>query len=269
VGQFQGTWFAVQFQADLQHLAYRKSTVSQPPQTWAELLSGQATYLFPVAGSEDIVSDASLILYLGAGGPYDRESRLLQLSEQPLLDLLTFYQQASQRQLIRPEVLTINNIEASWVAFKSDSADMTNALVSRYLVDRSAFSDFGYGSIPTSQGEAVTLSSGWALAIVTKDPARQAAAAQFIEWLLTPDNNAAWNRASGHLPTRRSALPTWGEGDPYADFLATQLEAASFRPGGADNIDVTLRLQTAIRDVLTATASPQEATAAAILAEGS
>jgi len=269
VGQFQDQWIAVQFEADLQHLVYRQDSVPQPPLTWSELLTGQATYLFPVAGSDDIVSDASLILYLGAGGPYDQSSRLLALSEQPLLDLLTFYRDASRRQLIRPDALAVNNIEASWVAFKSGSGDMTNALVSRYLVDRTAFPDLGYGAIPTSQGGTVTLGSGWALAIVTKDPARQAAAARFVEWLLMPENNAAWARASGYLPTRRSAMPSWGQGDPYADFLAAQMEAARFRPGGAENIDVTQRLQTAIRDVLTANASPEEAVAEAMQAESS
>ena len=110
------------------------------------------------------------------------------------------------------------------------------------------------------------MSKGWALAIVTEDPARQAVATQFIEWLLEPENNADWNLAAGHLPTRQAAFDHLGTADPYFPFVRQQLENVYPRPTAPAYEKIGRALQKAIQDVLEGKASPQEAADAVVTA---
>jgi len=259
VGRFDKQWYAVQFEADVQHLVYRTTRIRRPPSTWEELLASRATYIFPAAGREGVVNDASLIQYLGAGGTFDQKTHQLLLEEEPLREMLTFYQQGWQWGVIPPQVLTFDSVDACWSAYLSAEATMANVSASRYLAERESLKDSGFAPLPTWDGRVATISRGWALAIVTKDPGRQAAAAKFIEWLLAPEHSAAWTRAAGRLPTRRAALNAWGTEDDYYTFLRWQLEAAFYRPSGPDYMETAQRLQQAVRDVLTGAATPEEA----------
>lgn len=260
VGQFGRQWLAVQFQADLEHLVYRTAELPRPPSTWAELLAGKARYIFPAAGREGVVNDATLIQYLSAGGKVDPTTHQLTLEEQPLRELLNFYRQGRLRKVIPAQVLTLDSIEACWAAYLSGTeATMSNALASRYLAERALLRDTGFAPLPSRDGRVATVTRGWALAIVTTDPARQKAAARFIEWLLLPEHNAAWTQAAGRLPARRSALAVWGTEDDYYIFLRWQLESAAFRPGGSSYMDTGTRLQRAVSDVLAGQATPDEA----------
>ena len=141
---------------------------------------------------------------------------------------------------------------------------MTNVSSRRYLADRELLMYTRFASIPTRDGNVTTLSQGWAWAIVTSDPMRQALAAQFIEWLMEPENSVEWNLAAGHLPTRRAAFEFLGTEDSYYPFLSKQLEGARPRLAGAVYSEVSRVLQQAVEKVIAGEASPQEATKAAI-----
>ena len=118
----------------------------------------------------------------------------------------------------------------------------------------------------TRDGAVVTIAWGWAWAVVTDDPARRDLAVQLIEWLLEPENSAAWNQAAGHLPTRRAAFEVWGTTDPYIAFLKGQLEAAHVRPSGPGWDEILAALQKAVRDVLMGKVTPKEAAASVMAA---
>lgn len=269
VGEFDRQWYAVQFAADLQHLVYRRDDVRRVPQTWDEVLSGRASYMFPAGGREGLVNDASLIQYLGAGGVFDMVQGIVTLEEEPLLAMLTFYRRGTERRLIPYEVLVLDDLEACWNGYVTGDADMTHVLASRYLQERRSLPDSSFAAIPTRSGEPVTIGQGWALAIATREPEQQRAAVQFVEWLLDPTNNAAWTMAARRLPARRSALAAWDGDDEYVEFLTGQLEAATFRPSGAGYVEIARLMHQAVRDVLTGVASPEEAAAAAVQALGS
>lgn len=268
VGLFDQTWYAVQFEADLEHLVYRTSQVQQAPRTWAELLAGRATYIFAAAGRESLVNDDSLIQYLGAGGQWDATRRELSLEQEPLLEMLTFYHRGQERRLIPFDVLTYGAVEDCWPAYAAGKADMANALATRFLTERDSLPDSGFAALPSRDGQTVTISRGWALAIVSTDASRRAAAAQFVEWLLLPEHSAAWTQAAKRLPTRRSALAAWGD-DEYVNFLNGQLEAATFRPAGPSYSVAARWLQQAVRDVLNGVTTPDEAAQRAIEAMAS
>ena len=116
-----------------------------------------------------------------------------------------------------------------------------------------------FASIPTRDGNATTLSQGWAWAIVTSDPVRQALAADLIEWLMEPENSTQWNLAAGHLPTRRAAFEVLGTEDSYYPFLSKQLEGARPRLARAVYSEVARVLQQGVKKVMTGEATSQEA----------
>jgi ABC-type glycerol-3-phosphate transport system substrate-binding protein len=136
----------------------------------------------------------------------------------------------------------------------------------KYLADRGLLKNTSFAAIPTRDGNLGTLSKGWALAVVTEDPDRQAVAAQLIEWLLEPKNTADWNLAAGHLPTRQEAFDYLGTADDYFPFVQRQLANVYPRPMASAYEKIGRALQRAVQDVLQGKASPEEAAAAAITA---
>ncbi|MBL7183675.1 MAG: hypothetical protein ISS50_04405, partial [Anaerolineae bacterium] len=116
-----------------------------------------------------------------------------------------------------------------------------------------------FAAIPTRDGNVVTLSKGWALAIVTEDSSRQAVVAQFIEWLLEPEKNANWNLAAGHLPTSQAAFEHLDAADQYFPFVRQQLANVYSRPMAAAYEKIGRALQRAVQDVLQGEVSPEEA----------
>ncbi|MEA3460032.1 MAG: extracellular solute-binding protein, partial [Chloroflexota bacterium] len=179
-GRCQGRLMGLPFEADIQHLLYNTARAEEPPSTWAEALSGEATYVFPAGG--DMINDAFLIQYLALGGRLFDENGQPALDEGKLAEVLEFYAQGHQAGVIPPSVLGLRSLEDCWSLYLSDKADMSDVSSRRYLADRELLKDTNFATIPTRDGNVATLSHSWALAVVTEDPARQAIAAQVVEW---------------------------------------------------------------------------------------
>ena len=121
----------------------------------------------------------------------------------------------------------------------------------------------GYSAAPGLAGPATPIAAGWALAIVARDPARQAAAAELIAWLLRPEHAGAWAKAGGWLPTSDGALESIGIGEQGA-FLDGQLAAARALPVGSDYAQTAARINAAILAVVSGESDAASATEAAI-----
>ncbi len=256
---FDGQLVGIQFEADVEHLIYNTNKTDSPPITWRDVLSDSVAYIFPAAGVGSLVNDAFLIQYLAAGGQLLDESGEPALDKDVLIEVLQFYRDGLEVGAIPPSVLEFEDLDDCWVVYVSAQAALSNVSSDRYLADRGMLKNTAFAAIPTRDGNVVTLSKGWALAIVTEDSARQAAAAQLIEWLLEPENNANWNRTAGHLPTRQAAFDHLGTEDPYFPFVRQQLANVYPRPKAAAYDKVGRALQRAVQDVLQGEVSPQEA----------
>lgn len=258
VGKWDDNLYAVQFEADIEHLAVNSDRVQAPPRSWAELLATDYTYIF-ATGSENNPGDAFLIQYKAAGGQLGQRSSSFVLNAEALLSVLEFYSQGRASGIIPPTVLSLASTEDLWSVFSDGQADLAHVLASRYLSERTRLPNLGFGPVPTMDGRPATISRGWTLAIVTADPARQAAAARLIEALLAVEVNGAWTQAAHRLPTRRSALDLWNQEDPYVSFLRWQLEAAVYHASGESFLKAAPVLARAQRDVLSGTLTPREA----------
>lgn len=269
--QFDAGLMAVPVALDLQHVVYDKRVLSRVPETWVGLLSDRISYIFPAAAPQlpsapsPVASLQRSILsgYLSAGGLLDPETRQLTLQEQPLLRLLTFYADATAAGLLPAQAGEIANLDDIWGAYTQGAAQLANASARRYLAERGSLSDIGFAALPGWSGPAGPVLNGWALAIVTQDPVRQAAAVDFLEWLLAPERVGKWTQAAGWLPASPEALSVWGD-DPYYDFLDDQLRSAVAPPVGPDSIQAAQRLQQAVLDVLKGGSRPEDAARSAI-----
>ncbi len=261
---FDGQLMGIQFEADVEHLIYNTNKIDSAPITWREVLSDSVAYIFPAGGEGSLVNDSFLIQYLAAGGGLLDESGAPALNNDALVEVLQFYADGLEAGAIPPSVLEFANLDDCWVVYVSAQAAMSNVSSDKYLADRGLLKNTAFAAIPTRDGNVVTLSKGWALAIVTENPSRRAAAAQLIEWLLEPENNANWNLAAGHLPTSQAAFEHLGTEDQYFPFVRQQLANVHPRPMAAAYEKIGRALQRAVQDVLQGEVSPEEAAEAII-----
>ncbi len=262
-GRFGDQLMGVQFTADVEHLVYNTSQLESPPQTWTDVLTRGARYIFPAGGQDGMVNDATLIQYMAVGGRLADDEGQPVLDPDPLTQVLQFYADGRRKGVIPSSVVDFETVDDCWPIYLSAQVSMSNVSAHRYLTDRGLLQSTSFVPVPTRDGNVVTLSRGWSLAMVTADPARQAAVAQLLEWLLRPDNNTAWNQAANLLPTRRAAFDILGTTDDYYPFVRRLLERAYSPPPPTAYSTVGKALQQAVQDVLTGKATPAEAAAAA------
>jgi ABC-type glycerol-3-phosphate transport system substrate-binding protein len=245
---------AFPFQVDIEHVVYNPSLIDIPPRTWDALRSQETIYAFPAGGEEEAVNDSFLIQYLALDGSLVDEEGNPDLDGAVLTQVLEFYRDGYAAGYISPSVLAIKSLDDSWALFKEGKVAMANVSSRHLLMEGSGVA---YAPLPTKNGTQATIARCWAFLLLTPEPRRQAAAAEFIKWFLTPENLAAWAQASGHLPPNRSALRLAIEDTAYRLFVWRQMEAAYFRPS---HEEITTALQQAIVDVLSGNATPEEAT---------
>lgn len=257
---FNGDQVAIQFEADIEHLIYYTEALETPPATWADLFAAPITYTLPAGGEAGLVNDTYLIQFMAQGGQLVDEEGRPALETSPVNRVLRLYDQTLEWGIIPIEVLEISNVQESWEAYAEGNVTLSHISSWRYLTSRDLMQNTSFAALPTETGDIATMSRGWAFVIITESPHRQAAAARLIEWLMAPQNLAAWSSATNHLPTRSSALRLTGWPRDYVQFLESQLENAFYRPSTPEFERIARALQGAVEDVLTDELTPRQAT---------
>jgi len=253
-GSKEGQLVAFPFQLDIEHLVYNSSLIDSPPRTWDELRSQETTYSFPAGGEEGGVNDSFLIQYLALDASLVDEEGNPDLDEAVLTQVLEFYRDGYEAGYISPSILDLESLDDSWALFKEGTVAMANVSSQNLLREEA---ELTYAPLPTKNGIQATMARPWAFVLLTTDPRRQEAAAEFVKWFLTPESLAAWAQASGHLPATRSALRLAIEDTAYRLFVQRQIGAAYLRPSREE---IATALQQAVVDVLSGNATPKEAT---------
>jgi ABC-type glycerol-3-phosphate transport system substrate-binding protein len=263
LASLNGELYGVLYGADLEHLATNDATPL--PRTWSDLLETPRRYLFAL-GSSTSVSDAVLAHYLSAGGRLSDDQGNPVLDEPALRTLLETYQNARDAGVLPGNFAELDNADKVWNAWQGLGTAVANLNATRYLSVETRLPDLQVGDLPALIRPARSMGRGWAYAIVTKDPRRQAAAARLLQLLLSPQNDGDWTRAAGVLPGRAAALAQWEQGDPYTTFAGNQLARAQPPPPAAVRNAISPVLRKAIEDVLAGRATPAEAARAAVAA---
>jgi ABC-type glycerol-3-phosphate transport system substrate-binding protein len=262
---FDGQLFGLQFQADLDHLAYNPGKLTVPPRSWPGVLSSPEPYIFPAGGQAGLVNDDFLIQYL-AVHPWAAEGS----AEEPFLEadsltaVLQYYQDGVSRGVFPTDILDYHATSDCWRDYLTGEATLTHVSSHDYLSDRGRVAGTAVAPIPAINGAGAPISRGWTLALITSDPTRQSLAVELMTQLMSPQTNANWNKAAGYLPTRQAALALWDEGDSYTRFASQQLQTAQPRPRLGNYTQMAAALQLAVEAVITGAATPEEAAAQAI-----
>jgi ABC-type glycerol-3-phosphate transport system substrate-binding protein len=261
---FGGQLYCLQFQADLDHLVYNSFRLERPPASWTGVLSQSMPYVFPAGGQGGLVNDSFLVQYEAVRLRSEETAPGASfLDETSLVAILRFYRDGVSRGVLPLAILDYHSTDDSWRAYRAGQAAMAQVSAHRYLTERSQAVFARPAPIPAISGPAAPISRGWALVLITPDPARQAAAVRFLELWLSPEVNAAWTQASSTLPTRHASLARWGPMDGYTSFLQQQLLAARPRPTVQGYSQVAAALQRAVEAVLTGELTPEKAAAQA------
>lgn len=250
--------------ADMQQLAYRPALLNSPPVSWTQIVSSPVPFLFPAGGrDDDQVNDATLIQYLAADGKVTDPDGNPWLDEEVMVSVFDFYSTCISTTVISPAVvLSITDADQSWEQFQAGEGGMAVVRAGRYWLE--ADEAVAAAPIPTRDGQPLSIARGWAIAMVTDDPARQALARLLLNWLVAPDHNAQWTQATGYLPGTRSALRLWDISNADRAVLHKVMEAAVPPPRPEVMATVGPAMQDALEAVLRGRTTPKEAAAAAV-----
>jgi len=264
-GNVDGKLMGMPFEVDVEHIVFNADQLTVPPTTWEDVLSAGVPYRFPAKGRNGLINDCFLIQYLAAGGRLVDEEGRPMLDEPVLAAVLDYYVRGVRAGVFPLDVVEATSADDLWSWYASQREGIVHVRARRYLQERFQLRGTRFATIPTRDGQPLTLVRGRALAITARDPAQQAIAARMIEWLLQPDNVVVWNQLTFSVPTRYATFNRW-EGDPYLDFLRQQVEVALPVPVFPQYDQVGRVLQQAVFEVLSGDATPAEAAATAVSA---
>lgn len=218
----------VPYLLEIQHAVYRETVFSQPPARFDQVLDGPVPFDFPASSSE--VNQTLLVQYLGAGGRLSDESGKASLDPVVLSTVLSFYEEGLQKGLIDPAAFQFSDPTPGWNRFVERQSALAITSSTIYLGQDDEVQNAGLLPVPSPEGQAYALASGWCWALLTRDPERQEQALILLNHLLSADNLGAYSLAAGWLPAHPAALAVWGESDPYARFAGPLLENAGILP---------------------------------------
>ncbi len=251
---------------EMEHTVYNTQTFTTTPVLWTDVLSSNAKYLFPAKGINGLVNDVTLSQYLSAGGDFHNDQGTLEIDEQVLEDVLTFYHQTLENKVIDASILEAATPEELWAEYLEGRTDLAQISVRQYLTDGETLSNTAYAPLPVQSNKdtPVAITHSWALVLITNDINRQRAALRLMEWFLSTSNNATWNSLNKSIPSRGAAFQQLAGDDPYWAFLTEQLNTAQPQPGFGGYDQLGRIIQQAVEQVIRDEATPKEATATAV-----
>ncbi|NDJ54003.1 MAG: extracellular solute-binding protein [Chloroflexi bacterium] len=243
-----GQLVGVPYVLDAQHVVYRASLFSSPPNSFEAALDSPVPFVFP-ANSLSTVNHTLLMQYLAAGGLLADEEGQTRLSENVLANVLFFYTQAIEEGNIDGELFALTENAESWALYREGRAAFAVVSASQYLAESEDVRNTQATWVPTFEGNAITLVTGWSWAIVTPDPDRQQAARDLLTFLMNADNQGEYTEAGSWLPTQPDAFTSW-QNETYADFAHSLLEAAQLLPSPATLSEIGPPMQDALESVI-------------------
>jgi ABC-type glycerol-3-phosphate transport system substrate-binding protein len=249
--------------SNLTQIAYSTETFTETlPSVWEEFLAlEESTFIFPAGGLPG--AELVLQLYLASGGRILNESKEIMLEQEPLTDALTLLRRGGEVGLIPLRVISLASLDEIWTELADDPEIIVITSAALFNSQELDPAVTGFTSIPGPEKPLNPLLKGWVWAVSTAEPARQALAAELLEWLSKAPNLGEWSLVAGKLPARRTALEQWAEGDPYVTFLKSELRRADPYPTEATDV-LFEALGQAVSNVMSQAKSPQIAAREAI-----
>jgi len=273
MGQVQTRTMGLVLGVDTQYLAYRTSLFDSPVDepaigafnmiSWTQVISAPSQFVFPAAGVDRRVNDATLIQYLGAGGQLADAEGKPQIDRAVMLRVMKFYSECVDTGVISPAlVLDLSAEGQAWELFKEGVGGLAVVPATRYW--READETMAFAPVPTQDRTPVSIVRGWTISMVSASPSRQRLAVLLLDWLMAHDHNAEWSRASGYLPGTRGALQLWDVSSAERAMMFAILENARPLPQNEVTSLAGIAMQEGVVAFLSGRATPEEAAGIAV-----
>ena len=274
-GHVYGIWHGT----DCRMLYYRKDLVPVPPRTWDELLATAsriarekhiAGYLYN-AGRWEAATFDHLAMFWGQGGRLVDQSGRPVFGEPPnrekMVSVLRFLRETITTGASPRAVLGHNDYQQlTSAAIAGDAAMFLGG--SWQLPDLEAglppaeFAKWDVAPIPQAPGaEESTGTGGWVWVMFARDPARQRASAEFLEFVESAANSVRIREVTGQLPVRKSTYeaPVFRE-DPWYRKFGAMVAHGRARPGVPLYPVISEQLQLAVGYAVSGDKTPEQAT---------
>jgi len=244
----------IPFAGDLMVLAYKNDAGEAAPPDWDSVLNAQKTLAFPASDPQGVVT---LAYYQSLNGSLYDQAGGFTLEEEPLLDILTYYQHAQAANVMPYWLTQFENDQQSWQSYQDRQSTMAITWSSIYLGSEAP--NTSLAAIPTKEGKAFSYANAWVWCVVPSDLETEQIAVELAEYLTTESYLSPWTVEGGYLPVRPSGLARWSE-VPFYSTLQQLLPSATLLPGN----DLLVRIGPSVRDAVVAVLKDQTEPAAAL-----
>lgn len=232
----------------IEHLIYSPSLELETPLTLETLLDRKDRWWLPLMPPPNQeVSDMILAQYLAADGRLVDDSGVPILDQEPLLEVLAFYEQGLAAGVFAPELLNVMHAQEYWQRFTMGEITLAATHTTLYLQDQPPESLVA--PFPMLDESQHVIIEGWVWALTTTNPNQQMGALQFIEYMMSAEALADFTQTLGVLPARRRALRIWVE-TPYLEQVESWLANGLILPNEQRNNIAAEQLQAAVLAVL-------------------
>ncbi len=252
--RYRDQWIAIPFAANIDHLVYNRNVLRKPPQTWDDFTKQKGTFLLPLGGDS-----AFLLQYFALGASVSDAPDQPALDRSATAQVLSWIKRGHDLNLVPETAINVKTGDEAWTNFAAGQVSMAQVSASRFMSERALVPSALYAPVPTREGKVTTVAMGWSLALVTNEPARQAAAGRFMQWIVQGDRLAPWLRAARLLPTTRATIPLAVDPPDYAAFIREELEGAVPMPPAARDGVTSEAWRAAIAAVWKGQTGPEEA----------
>lgn len=223
LGRLQNSTFGLPFAGDAMMLVYYTSQVPKAPADWGSVLGLNTPLAFAAADPQSLFT---LAQYQAEGGAVRDDQGRPYLDPAALEKVLRFYLDASKNGVMPTWLTQLQNDDQVWDAFKQRRASMAIAWNSLYF--NQVITNTNAAPLPTENGKAFTLATGWVWALASSQPDRLEMGAQLAEFLTDTTFLAAWTQAAGYLPPRPSSLDAWTNKDQQLMVRQIVLSASQY-----------------------------------------
>ncbi len=253
MARLHGQWDNQPLTLETEHLVYDTRRIATPPVTWQDVLTSTAQFAFAADSTE-----AFLFQYLENGGSLDPYAHPVS-DTSAMQVVLDYYQRARANGNLNENTAMLKSAREVMPLFLTGQTPMAQVRARDFLIERARLPNALAAPIPTRDGRATALVSGWSFIIVTDDAARQNASAAYLAWLIDPARLAAWTRAADMLPAGKSAFAQALTTPQYAEILWALLQDALVAPSFSQQTAYANAWHSAVQAVFSGQLSPDDA----------
>jgi len=264
LARLQDSVYGLPFAGDALALIYNPTGWPVSPSTWANTLQTPSGLVFHAADPQALLT---LTYYQSNGGPVRDEQGKPMIDSLALTEVLTYYLQTQQAGVIPVDIAQIQSEDQAMSLFRDGSVFGVATWMSRFLNGSGdlQLEERSLSPLPTYDGRAFTMATGWVWALSSPDTERQRVAVELARFLTQKDFIEEWTQSAGYLPPYVDALDAW-ERESMRTVLDEIARSAHILPPG----NILVALSGAMRQAVLATLTGQSdpATAAQQAASG-